>query len=667
MKRFYFPLIILFSTLTTHIVAQQRESYSGPYQLNDSEKGHAKFNYFLDEEGGMVKTGPFSFNKEYLKDENTFIQRDFSGKYKDGLKEGKWVYLNNTFDINIRTVTVGLQLLADLNGSRSKLEGNYREGKAHGPWKLEVQEIKDGRVVGIAQKANLNFNDGKMVGDYYFEDADEDYPLKVRGSYSEDHFFDGEWVLEYVADSIPIIERRFYDNGFLLKLELHDKQNDITLFDLEYEMVRERLSRARAGEEDLGYAIGNRRFGFLFDDGFPDFSEKEVGQSSGNEILHRVKGIIADREIEGLNLPGILELQAGGTRRFEYTYSTAEQQALENLDQDLSQYISDIQKFVNNSTLALNRQRSDSLAFTFKFLDNTLNKFIVLQENVEMLQSEEFKYQSKETFFQDGIEGIKKQDTITYTYDDEERVRVFDNEVSVRNGAGIIFNIQKYVERRQAVVDQMDPFVRQQIKEIERDMVSQQLEDEMLMIIDSVSAVYNIERGMNQMDEQGIPLRPSLIDLYEVYQRRLDSKMQEYSNVEGFENKQEIGLSILELSQIYIEAYQAVGRIPEYIETLDQAYTKLSYNPYMDRYDIATRIKRNIYFAAVDYLIPGLRNAIVHAEDFREIPSSKKDLEESVERLIEISKLPDSETRSIERRLRRETRPDRILRLLDIN
>ncbi|WP_143960636.1 hypothetical protein [Litoribacter populi] len=664
MSRFY-TVAILLMFCSFSAVGQTLQNYEGPYRIGETEEGEAKFTYYTDGEDERVISGPFTYENQFFDEEGKFVQRDFSGSYVDGLKNGKWNYSDNVFDINIRSVTDRLQILADLNGFRTRLEANYQDGKAHGSWALSEQKIEDGKVAGFFTRIQMNFNEGRMVGRFAFQGEDGEDPIKIEGSFSNDHFFDGTWRYEYVLDSVPVLETRIYDDGFLINLEIEDKKNNITLFDIEFEEVQQKLGQVRRGEEDLGFTIGDTYFGYLFDDGFPDFSEEEVSQKVGNELLSSILGQFTNKEMAGLRLSGVEELQAGVTRRFEYTYTEDEQEALEEVDRTLSQYISDIQKFVNNTSLSLNRQRSDSLAFTYKYLDNTLNKFELLQENVKLLQSEEFKYQSREFYYADGIEGIYQYDTITYTYDEEERVRIYDNRVSL-DGEGVIFNIKEYVEGKTAIVDQIDPFVRQSIREIERDMVSQQLEQDMLVYMDSVTAVFNVSRGMTRPDANQIPLSRALVTLYESYQRKLDSKMQRYSNAEGFEKKQEAGLEIVELSQIYIDSYEVIGRLPERLETLDQSYTKLSYNPYMDRYDIPTRIKRNIYFAAIDHLIPHYRNAILTAEDYRELPELTRELDRIFDRLIEISKLEDSETSTIERRLRRESNPDRIKRQLDI-
>jgi hypothetical protein len=664
-------LLLIASTIPsfsqTKDLPKNLQRYEGPYTLNEYEQGVASYSYTVDKDGNHIKSGIFSYRNEFFDNDNKLIQRHFSGNYTNGLKSGKWNYSNHVYDINLITVTEKLQLKADINGVRTRLEGNYVNGKAHGQWKFEEQKIKNEREIGVMDVTTLNFKDGRMVGSFRYRSLQVDNLVNVEGRFNDDHFMHGKWVLEYITDSIPIREFRTYENGFLLDLRIIHVLKDSVLTDITYNRVREKLENINSGEPDLPYQVGDRYFGFLFDDGFPELSSYKISQLQGNKILEKAITPITARRISGLNLEGIEALLPGATRRFVYTYTEAESNALSETSQKLQHYISYIDGVINNPTLTLHRQRSDTLAFTYKFLANTLDKLNILKENVALLESDEFKYQSRNTYFANGIEGVHRVDTIRYTFDEEERVRLFDNDVSIRDEAGIVFNLQAYVDVKANTIERLAPFVSASITEIERDLINTRTEQNILLHIDSVTAVFNVDRGINSVDQYNIPLTRTLVSLYDNYQRKLDSKMQEYSTASEFEIRQAAAMNIIEMSQIYIDAYQQLGVLPRRLEVLNQSYMKLSYNPYMDTYDIPTRIKRNIYTASILYLIPYIQNQVVNAEDYREIPSHLTTLEQTFDRLLEISELEDSATKSMERRLRRENNPERIKRILNIN
>lgn len=657
-------LIILFIFLVQNSVQAQQKNYSGEFRLSESEVGTARYSYVEGDSSEKIKTGPFSYSFEKYSSNSNSIKRSIQGQYVNDLKDGRWIYETNKYDVNIESINERFQIRASVDGQLTKAEVGYQRGKAQGDWKIETQELKNGRLQGQKELLTAKFSNGRMVDQFLYRNQNG---TEISGSFNTSHFFNGLWKLKYRRDSVNYEEERIYDDGFLVELKLKNIDDDLILYDLSYRRVKEKLGNVRRGVGDISYKIGDEFFGVLFDDGFPVFSEEELSQTYGNQFITDAMNIFVEEEfLSEINLVGLLAVDPGATRRFEYTFSEKENIALQESSQLLSQYISDIEKFINNTTLTLNRQRSDSLAYSYRLLDSTLNKLKILEVNTNRLLGSEFKYQSRNTYFKEGIEGINRFDTVRYSYNNEERVRVFDNKVSVTNGEGIILNIRNYIQAKADLIDRLDPFMKESIIEIEKDLVSQQLEEDIVKYLAQVDEIYQIQRGLNVLDDDSIPLTNLHLELYANYQRKLERRMQTYSEAEGFEEKQKAGLEIIGLSQTFIDVYEPAGKLREMTKKLDEAYTRYSYNPYMDRHDIKTRIKRNIYFAAIDILIPSFRKDLVETQDYNEIPSIIKEMEETFERLFEIAKLDDSETRSLERRLRRENNPNRIKRLLDI-
>lgn len=644
--------------------SQDLLKFSGPFLL-DEEEGNAEFSFFMEDSVRKI-SGPFNYNSEYFNDEGIFVQRTISGEYSEGRKAGAWTYLNNYFDIKVKSVGKNFQVQSDVSGRTSALKANYQAGLASNKWIYEEQVIENGSLSHRDKLVEVIFNRGKMAGPFSYQSDDPNFPMKITGAFSDDGYFDGEWNLDYFVDSVRYLEKRIYKGGFLTNLQVENINEGILIHEVSYETVVNKLEMLTQEDADLDFAVGDKPFGLLFDDGFRSFSEEEVSQYLGNEVLGTVLNTFQSDVITGLDLEGAGRIEIGSTRRFEYTFTRREQTALQELSELIDQRTSDIQKFISNTSLYLNRQKSDSLAFSYKFHENSLNKYEILRKEIDRLKGDEFKYQSREFYYKDGIVGIDRIDTISYTFDGESRFRIFDNGVSLQNGDGIIFNILAYAKQKAENLDQFDPFMRASLIDIERDIESQQLEESILVYLDSLEQIFDVKRGFDVVDSDSIPLTYFLLDMYSNYHKKLDIKMQAYSNADGFAELQESGLEIIGLVQAYIEAYEPIGLVRSRMKVIDEAYTRYDYNPYMDRHDIKTRTKRNIFMAAMEYLLPDYRNRIIALDDYEELLPLIEEMEEAFERLLEISTLPDSETRSMERRLRRESNPERIKRVLGI-
>lgn len=644
--------------------AQDIFTFKGSFSLG-GEVGEAEYS-FVVRDSVNIFVGPFSYTSEYFDEEGRFIQRRISGTYENGKKHGNWIYKNNFYDIVVETVTDNFKAETTTNGSSTSLKAVYASGKAVGNWVFEEQEVVNGKAGRKAKSLEVFFSDGMKAGPFRFSMDGSEGQTLVRGNFSADSFFDGEWSMEYSIDGVRYFETRVYDDGFLTNLRLENKDESVAVFDVEYKSVIEKLAVLERDDSDLDFKMGDRAFGLVFDDGFPSISEEEASQFLGNKVLGLALNTLKSREIGGLELEGIDLIDFGATRRFEYTFTKAEEAALGEAADLIDQSISDIQKFINNSSLSLNRQKNDSLAFSFKLYENSLAKFELLKQEVERLKGDEFKYQSRDFYYQDGIQGINRVDTITYTFDGESRYRIVDNGASLVNGEGIVFNMLAYAQQKAEYISRFDSFLRNSLLEIEREIASQQLEEDILSHLDSLEARFDVGRGFDVMDSDGIPLSNFLLGLYYNFNKKLDISRQAYSNAESFRARQEIGLDMIGLIQAYLKAYEPIGMVRKRMEVLDESFTRYDYNPYMDRHDIKTRIKRNVYLAAMEYLLPDYRNRIIEVEDYRELSPLIGEMNDAFDRLMEIASMPDAETRTMERRLRRESNPDRIRRILDL-
>ncbi|MCC5939190.1 MAG: hypothetical protein JJU34_18060 [Lunatimonas sp.] len=644
--------------------AQDIFTYKGSFSLGD-EVGEAEYSFFV-RDSINVFDGPFFYSSEYFDEAGRFVQRRISGIYENGKKHGNWIYKNNFYDITVETVTDNFKAETTINGLSTSLRAVYESGKAIGNWVFEEKEVVNGKTGKNAKSLEVFFSEGMKAGPFRFSMDGSEGQTLVRGNFSADSFFDGEWSMEYSIDAVKYFETRMYDNGFLTNLRLENRNESVAVFDVEYESVIEKLAALQREDSDLDFKMGDRSFGLVFDDGFPSISEEEASQFLGNKVLGEALNVLKSREIGGLELEGIDLIDFGATRRFEYTFTKAEEAALSEAADLIDQSISDIQKFINNSSLSLNRQKNDSLAFSFKLYENSLAKFELLSQEVERLKGDEFKYQSRDFYYQDGIQGINRVDTITYTFDGESRYRIVDNGASLVNGEGIVFNMLAYAQQKAEYISRFDSFLRNSLLEIEREIASQQLEEDILSYLDSLEARFDVGRGFDVMDSDGIPLSNFLLGLYYNFNKKLDISRQAYSNAEGFRARQEIGLDMIGLIQAYLKAYEPIGMVRKRMEILDEAFTRYDYNPYMDRHDIKTRTKRNIYLAAMEYLLPDYRNRIIEVEDYRELLPLIAEMNDAFDRLVEIASMPDAETRTMERRLRRESNPDRIRRVLDL-
>jgi hypothetical protein len=261
-------------------------------------------------------------------------------------------------------------------------------------------------------------------------------------------------------------------------------------------------------------------------------------------------------------------------------------------------------------------------------------------------------------------------DSIRYDFDGEERVRAVVNEACVTDGKDVILNIDRFLKVLKEHLTATAGFLDGELKLLKREQQLTDTEERILALTDSVFVRYtghtetDSDNGSNGDDGQASELHRAVFRNLMVQSRK--RMMQDYSNLENYTEKQEKGLRILDLLNTLLDAHPRLEEVNGMPEKLDEAFTAFEYNPYMGRHDIKVRKKKRIYDRAMLDLWPHVLRQLDSEKDHARMASVLDETFRLYERLVEISKQPDSDTSKLERRLRSETDPERIKKLLDL-
>ncbi|MGY6559288.1 MAG: hypothetical protein ACXIT9_08400 [Nitritalea sp.] len=660
MKSFIYFFLLVFLPLIG--VSQQVSTVRDTLLIPESNT-RFYITYGLTNRGGsQQKNGPYALRGINRTGVDSVEKVEVVGNFSSDKKTGNWSYFTGVYALDLKDISRRLTIDYTIAGEGKELKGTFKDGLAEGKWSYSRFQQQSQANPKVLELVESSVQEGMFVSDFKYSDSDQQ--TSIRGKFNRDHFFDGKWELIFRSDSTLFFEERWYKNGFLLRIRTTDKEADIVLLDTEYKGIQEKMETLKDGTLDL--QIAEEGFGIPFDDGFNNLGPRGIAQQKGNRFLLEV---FAKLELSQFLEESVIDQENfsspsfRGTRRFIYTLSTADQELLEDTYKLNQQVISDIEKFYNNTTLALNKQRSDTLATAYAFLENSLERLTGIDAELQGILEGNFRNRSINTFYEKGLEGFERMDTLQITWKEKEIIWLFDNRTSLKNAPSILHEFNTFVRARVEKMTALDPFFKDRIIEIEQEIVSQQLEEDIITSTAEVQRLYDREA---EDRPDSLPHNSVHHRLYDRYTVMLNSAMEAYSLAEGIEAKQEKGLEIVALNSVYTTIFNPVAELQEKLVKLDEAYTKYAYNPYMDRHDIKTRVKRTIYNAAVETLIPNLLEELLTTDSFRELATINEELEKTFDRLYELAAADDADTRTIERRLRRENNPNRIKRILDI-
>lgn len=135
--------------------SQKTLTYEGPIQNGSSIKSTARYSYYLDKNRQQIKHGSF----RYLVKEKTTDSRltqNFSGNYKNGLKDGSWEY-----SIKSKNYIIDAQGFAE--SSEIILKANYINGIPEGQWIYTANISKRKKVVENGKEQWVDFQQIKNI------------------------------------------------------------------------------------------------------------------------------------------------------------------------------------------------------------------------------------------------------------------------------------------------------------------------------------------------------------------------------------------------------------------------------------------------------------------------------------------------------------------------
>lgn len=185
-------LISILAFTYSYASAQKLERYEGAFANDQHEKATATYSFYKDKKTGKkVKEGSFRYSVR-IKSPEKRLNRNISGEYKKGWKQGVWNYSYTTRDYN--TNNDGYFYSYNV-----VLEANYDNGWPEGEWNYTafVKRRKSIRV------------DGRVKWDKFEIVKD----IHIRLNYNHGVFIDSLWIQNAKGMSVDVLMN---NQGFLM-------------------------------------------------------------------------------------------------------------------------------------------------------------------------------------------------------------------------------------------------------------------------------------------------------------------------------------------------------------------------------------------------------------------------------------------------------------------
>lgn len=639
--------------LSTNHVEAQRE-YKGTYKFNGLD-GTATFEFIPGSEGAVIKQGAFQFlrKEQDPSDKTKLFKTAIQGIYDRDLKSGSWDYLDESHHISPEDV-LDFKLVYDLKSTQIKIKANYFQGLPNGRWVFEQNVFEDGMLQKQAQADEFQFSNGDIKGKFQFKSFVGKNTHFIRGELKDGGIMHGEWTFVYEKNGQLISEVRNYENGFLLGLVQRDLVENEVVEELVFFETISKLKRLNAGE-NKGFRIADRNFGIFFNDGFLSNDKAYKAQQEGNEFMSDFLVKILRYDDRYVNESKQLIEFPIHTKKFVFELSRSQQRIIEELPAKFDQLKRSTESYKDRNALRLNRQRSDSLSFAYRFFEFQFTKLKAFDELIDLFKSKDIQFFDVNYLSEQGLSFLSTSDSIPYEFNNQKNFKKIDYKT---NGFSEDFYaaLDAYILEMITITNAYKAYVDSQLSMIEQDADLKDIEnkikfskEKLLARFDSLDTKDDVTRGLLEAIQKNI------------LQVNFDKINERYAKASKFSEKKSEAHVMIDLIEEMQEQFDAVSKLSQNWQKLDEMYMENVFNPYVyTRYD--QRTKPRLFESAerlYEYYLQSIRNE----QDYTQIKIWSKKVQELILRMAD---LRNQDTRITERKLNRRTSPTKIESALEL-
>ncbi|WP_375324482.1 hypothetical protein [Flagellimonas sp. GZD32] len=632
-KKWLFSLLMSFSFLTM-TYGQERKIYEGPFKVGPY-LGKASYQYTLVDLD-TVLDGDFQLQKSNLETlmENEDASFLFKGAFDMGVANGPWEFQFGEYKTNSQSEVVDYEYRVLVSGVQEIGTGVLFEGKPDGNWIYTINQIKDSEIEKIDFKSSFSFEEGVPQQNFQIEN---DSSVLV-GRLLRDGLAHDEWSF-YGTETVDDIEDWFFEDGWLRSVQIKSDRisKEISIFNL-------------TQTEQFRVIPLNESYLVLLKALLNDVeSESHIAQ-----LLKQNHGYF-QKMSEVVNALGSSKFEVNMQVKVPYyPLDSVQNGILEQIvaDYKVSQQLSET--ILKNSHLNIVKRTDPEAYYYYNVAQKIQQEFVApLGELANYAEHHIVQYQQ--------IPNVISR--LWPNGKPDKGIRVMANE----NGDERTFSLPsanefEYEGDDLLSVAALGTYAKMSLEFIKGSLASRLTNEEQLQMLNGV------EEGLIELNDELVQEIDSTTGLTENYRKALtkiqkvaDSALTTYADIENPTEKLAYGQSLQTcLSELKILAITIKG-IPAQQKVIKDEYTTAVWNPFMANV-MDEEVKKHIVGAYENQLIPFFLTSVTDSlscENAAELNGQIVEVHQT------ILALRNKDTRKLERKLRREKRPEEILRLLN--
>jgi hypothetical protein len=622
------------------------------FELTPKLSGKANYSYYLDK-SKRIYHGPFYFNSSKTDSikANIVIGREFSGHYKDGLKNDNWTFSqmqlqDDGYGMAIREPKY--TIVHNSSGVDFLVQAKFDAGQAKGKWSAGNFEIFKGEVVDTLFFTEANFVNNQYVGSFNSGSA----RFEISGILDENGFFNGIWTIQHKHERI--IEKRQFEQGVLVKhlISLDGREQSLNHigFNTSIDSEDEEWDTLYLNDDYLNILLY-----INVTEGNNAAALSKIVRKSNDFLMNSLTSFdgfensiwkITDGS-EGIYLPKVK------VRKFPF--KNDEKAQIINANDKLYACESILNNYLIDPQVNISKYSIENVALYFSAYKIYHDELIKLRRLLDILSSTSAEYLNKTEFIPFVFSGTSFPTSVNYNFNDENRSKELAFPSSLSNEDATIENIVKHITEIESYLIKKQKIIKPVIEESKKRAEIADKEELLVSKKDSIIQLFGNSYGLTNFNSYHERYADKAINY-------IENEFKQYA-------KQTVELRIdrieiqLECFQKFIEFYSFLANLPTRFEEVELLYTRTVWNPFTFT-DMDEIVKERVFNSYNKIIIPNLLNELEESMSCDKIAERMMNFKILFKRM---NTLRNQDTQNLESRLKRLTDTRDVLREFELN
>ena len=665
-------IIIIILLLVSTIVISQHNKKLEPFvsdtTLLGKYRGKIVMHQQIGENNKIYRQGKLNFKSslepfkigQFL----GYSELVINGQYLNDKKDGRWDFIINSYEMVDPRIDKNAQLIRSRLSSNSQIYKLYfKEGRRNNNW--EITTVNKGKtfINDEYPKASIHFKNDTLFRSFSFHFKDEKFGLStVNGNLNEDGFFDGTMTISYfINDSTSILEERIYHHGLLL--QVNKKSNDYNEL-IQYDDVIESLNIVGIEKDGAILFIDSTRYPINFDFNYVKEDPKRLIQNDGNTLVESAFNLFDDIHVFARDrLNKIIGLN---TKRFVYNYPYDNLEVINSNIQLSDRIQKSILSIINRPKFNLRKTQSIELTKIYAILNahfkhlNTIDDFLIAMKDSTYI------YKDRRLYIDNAQEHfLIPEFIIDYEYGNKDFYDTIRLDYVPQQFESLSNRVHNYLKLIDQNVRNIESSIDQSLIAYDEQDVIDSLE---MQLADRQSLIDLRYKELNALKGKNLNEMPFKLKVYtSVHERFITPLRNKYFN-NGLNTQDALStgkelLCYLDYLSLHADQFEKIPQMPKIWE--DSIFIIYTDNPF-DYRKFESRIMPGIQSAS-NILLKYYADNILNAKNCEVLEQNIENIYRLNERLGELREnFNEDNVKLIERSLRRERVPQRIIRLLEL-